>query len=164
MADIDPFNNQGQAHKKARELMDEGFFWNCADEYAPFGSDEGWEAYYEWRRWRAAYAVENLCSCFNWILDGNIEKFNDSLIKDEVIERDIANPDGALLAEHFDVFTLDTTIIATALGQLIDEGKIDNEAKPFVNVAISRQLHPKICLDERRQLILNAIKRVVELA
>ena len=32
--------------------MNEDFFWDCVDERAPFGSDEGNDAYYEWRHWR----------------------------------------------------------------------------------------------------------------
>ena len=91
-----------------------------------------------------------------YILDGNIEKHNDNLITDEVIERDIASPEGELLIEHFDIFTLDTTIIVTALGQLIDEGMIDDEVKQLANTVISRQRHPKICFDKKSQPLLNA--------
>ena len=59
------------------------------------------------------------------------------------------------------MFTLDATIIATALGQLLDEGRIDAEAKPYVRVAIHRQMHPLVVTSELRQDILVAIERVV---
>lgn len=47
------------------------------------------------------------------------------------------------MADAYDMLTLDTTVIATALGQLLDEGRIDPEVKPYIRVAIKRQLHPQ---------------------
>lgn len=47
MCDHDPFNEPETAHPRARELMWEPIFWDCADEAAPFGSDEGFDAYYD---------------------------------------------------------------------------------------------------------------------
>jgi hypothetical protein len=81
-----------------------------------------------------------------------------------------ANPGGvpakvfSQLADAYDTFTLDTTVIATALGQLLDEGRIDAEAKPYVRVAVTRQLHPKIVTSNHREKILLAVQRVVEAA
>lgn len=164
MSDHDPFNNPVLAHENARELMSEKFLWSCTNELAPFGSDEGWDAYYEWRSWRQDYKDMNICYCLNWILSGRIEEYNENLYSDDVIEENIAEPNSAFLAEHYDTFTLDTTIIATVLGQLLDEGKIDLEAKPYALVAINRQSHPKICINDERNNILSAIKRVVESA
>ena len=51
MTEHDPFNEPETAHARVRALMVESFFWDCVDEAAPFGSDEGNEAYYEWRNW-----------------------------------------------------------------------------------------------------------------
>ncbi len=78
------------------------------------------------------------------------------------IERDAQNPGDAFLAEHFDVFTLDTTIIATGLGQLMDEGTIDADAKPFIRVAIRRQRNSKAGRYDVETL--DAIARVVDAA
>ena len=52
MREHDPFNEPETAHPRARELMSEAFLWDCVDEEAPFGSDEGFDAYYEFREWR----------------------------------------------------------------------------------------------------------------
>lgn len=57
--DHDPFNEPETAHPRARELMDEEFFWDCVDEEAPFGSDEGHDAYFEFRRWRERNKKKN---------------------------------------------------------------------------------------------------------
>jgi len=164
MGDHDPFNEPKHSHPRARELMVEEFFWDCVDELAPFGSDEGWDAYYEWRDWRQRNPSASLRNCLAWISDGNLDEYNESLCETAQVERDMSEPDKALLAEHFDMFTLDTTIIATGLGQLIDEGRIDAEAKPFINVALRRQSHPLICEYDERRAMLDAIKRVVQAA
>lgn len=161
----DPFNEPEQAHPRARELMTEPFFWDCVDEEAPFGSDEGHDAYYEFRRWRESHKDENLTECFAWIMKGeSLDNYNQDLCTDEAVERDVEHPEDAFLADEFDINTLDVTIIATALGQLLDEGRIDAEAKPYVHVAIERQLHPKVLWSNQRRRILLAARRVVDAA
>lgn len=159
MSEHDPFNEPESAHPRARELMREPVFWDCADEGAPFGSDEGFDAYYEWRAWRTEHPQAPLTECLNWICDGRLAAYNHSLSTPEAVARDLAHPDQALLADHFDIYTLDTTIIATGLGQLMDEGKIDATAKPYLKVAIARQRQPGTgCYDAAT---LDAIERVV---
>jgi uncharacterized protein YfeS len=160
MSEHDPFNKPETAHPRARELMREPIFWDCLDEAAPFGSDEGWDAYYEWRSWREEHPGSPLTDCFAWILDGNLDAYNDALVTDAQIEKDAANPADALLADQYDMFTLDTTIIATGLGQLLDEGRIDAAAKPFLHVAIRRQRHPQA--GHYDSATLDAIERVVD--
>jgi uncharacterized protein YfeS len=163
--DHDPFNEPETAHPRARELMTEDFFWDCTDEDAPFGSDEGNDAYYEFRSWRERNKKKKLTACLAWIMHGEkLEQYNTSLCTDDAIERDLKNPNGVFLADAYDTFTLDTTVIATALGQLLDEGRIDTDAKPYVRVAVMRQLHPKILTSKHRETILLAVQRVVEAA
>jgi hypothetical protein len=55
-------------------------------------------------------------------------------------------------------------MIATGLGQLLDEGRIDGDAKPYLRVAIKRQAHPSIVTSNHRRTILRAIERVVDRA
>ncbi|HUY91220.1 MAG TPA: molybdate metabolism regulator [Pirellulales bacterium] len=160
MTDHDPFNEPETAHPRARELMREPLFWDCVDESAPFGSDEGSDAYYEWRNWREENPDAPLTECFDWILAGNLDAYNDSLASDAQIEKDAADPENALLGDQYDIFTLDTTIIATGLGQLMDEGVIDPAAKPFMFVAIKRQRNPKA--GRYDDATLDAIARVVK--
>jgi uncharacterized protein YfeS len=159
MTDHDPFNEPETAHPRARELMREPLFWDCVDEAAPFGSDEGSDAYYEWRNWREENSNAPLTECFDWILSGNLEAYNDSLASDAQIEKDAADPDNAFLGDQYDIFTLDTTIIATGLGQLMDEGVIDSAAKPYMFVAIKRQRNPKV--GRYDAATLDAIHRVI---
>ena len=162
MTEHDPFNEPETAHTRARELMAESLFWDCVDEAAPFGSDEGSEAYYEWRTWREENPGAPLVQCFNWILDGQLNAYNEALASEAQVEVDATNPDESFLADHYDIFTLDTTIIATGLAQLMDEGTIDTDAKPFMNIAIKRQRHPMV--GHYDASTLDAIARVVDAA
>jgi len=164
MEEHDPFNEPETAHPRARELMTESSLWDCSDEEAPFGSDEGFDAYYEFRRWRADNRDQPLTECLSWIMDGRLGEYNEALCDDASVNRDLADPDDAFLAEHFDMFTLDATVIATVLGQLLDEGAIDAEAKPYVRVAVQRQLHGDVVTSEHRENLLRAIQRVVDVA
>jgi uncharacterized protein YfeS len=164
MGDHDPFNEPETAHPRARELMPEDFLWDCVDEESPFGSDEGHDAYYEFRDWRRGNPDKPLVECLSWILCDRLDEYNEALCADEQVERDLAEPEDAFLGEHFDLFTLDATVIATALGQVLDEGRIDADAKPYIRVAIKRQLHPSILTSQKRQQILRAVERVVDRA
>ena len=163
MTDHDPFNEPDNAHPRARELMVEPLFWDCVDEGAPFGSDEGWDAYYEWRRWREENPSRPLTDCLDWILGGRIGEYTHTLTEDHQIETDLADPSTAVHGNYGDMWTLDTTIIASGLGQLIDEGIIDADAKPFLHVAIDRQRNPK-AQGTYDSTTLNAIARVVDAA
>lgn len=44
--------DKDHAHKRAIELIPEDFFWDCINELAPFGSDEGDLALSEFREWK----------------------------------------------------------------------------------------------------------------
>ncbi len=161
MTDHDPFNEPEQAHPQARELMKEDFFWDCVNELAPFGSDEGWDAYYEYRSWRSENPNTNLLDCMRWILQDKFDLYNEKLLDDKIIKEHYENPDLGGFGMYSDMFTLDTTIIATALGQLIDEGRIDQEVKTIADIATVRQGHPAIA-DAESQLIMKAIRRVLK--
>src|SRR5688572_15342269 len=102
--DHDPFNEPESAHARARELLTEEFFWDCVDEEAPFGSDEGHDAYYEWREWRAANPAAPLLDCLSWIMSGELAEYSDELYSDERVEQDLEDPEQAFLADDFDMF------------------------------------------------------------
>jgi hypothetical protein len=145
MSDHDPFNEPETAHPRARELMPESLFWDCVDESTPFGSDEGNDAYYEWRSWRDDNPETGLLECFDSILSGELSEF--------ALDYE---------SENWDPFTLDMTLIVTGLGQLMDEGRIDADAKPIIEIAIKRQRIPGSgSLDS---YTLDAIARVIRQA
>ncbi len=162
--DDDVLSNPEAAHPRARELMTEDFFWDCADEDAPFGSDEGDTALYEYRDWRASHPRSSLVDCLSWIMGGRLADYCGTLLEDSQIAKDLDDPDGAFLADQFDMFTLDATVLATGLAQLVFEGRIDPAAKPYLRVAAKRQLHPKVVTSEDRAEILRAALRVIDAA
>lgn len=152
------------AHPRARELMPEEFFWDCGDDDAPFGSDEGDTALYEFRDWRESNPDASLVDCLSWIRSGQLTEYDSRLVQDSQISKDLANPGGAFLADAYDMFTLDATVLATGLAQLVFEGRIDAEAKPYLRVAVQRQLHPRIVSSAERGAILRATLRVIDVA
>jgi uncharacterized protein YfeS len=129
--DHDPWNEHGHRHPRAHELMDEAL-WDCVNEHAPFGSDEGAEAYEEYRSWRAAHPGTDLRGCIDRIGDEG---------------------------SYPDQFTFDATIIATVLGQLVNEGRIDASVKPSARRAIARQTEAAED-DERRELLAKALRAI----
>jgi len=164
--DHDPWNEPAHRHPRAAELMHDEMFWDCANELAPFGSDEGADAYAEYRRWRRENPTLNLADCLAWILNDNIADYNQSLLEDEALEECDESADRM---GYSDAFTLDATIIATVLGQLIDEGRIDPAAKPYAQIAIARQSHPMLLgniedesVAAERRDILEKVSKIID--
>lgn len=126
------------SHERARKLVPEKFFWDCTDEFAPFGSDEGDTALNEFREWRKEKPGSPIKECVNWALEiggYNLESYNLSLATEENVQQIIDNDEADYL-----IFTNDITVIATVFGQLADEGTIDLDAKPYAEVALQRIL------------------------
>jgi uncharacterized protein YfeS len=132
--------DRDQAHPRAQELVPEEFFWGCVDELAPFGSDEGDTALAEYRQWRLENPHASLLECLQWTIEsvGEMEfaQYNDTLVSKDLIREQIEDED---FDDQQYVFTLDVSVIATGFGQLVDEGKMDAVAKPWVLRAIKRQ-------------------------
>ena len=133
--------DKSKAHPKAIELLTEDFFWSNSDELSPFGSDEGHTALCEFRKWRKKNKKISVGYCIAWVIESvgefnNYDDYNEeNLVGDTVIKAQIND-------ETFDdqqfIYTLDTSVIATALGQLVDEGQIELDYKYYVQVAINR--------------------------
>ncbi|KZX15347.1 hypothetical protein MBCUT_15610 [Methanobrevibacter cuticularis] len=129
-------------HKKAIEIANYEFFWDCVDELAPFGSDEGYIAFAELCDWVKDNPQVPLIDCFRWILkcwDLKLEEFNDDIIKNSSIIKIIQDLDF-----DQDLIMLDTTIIATGFGQLILQGKIDADIKNIIHLSILRQMNSNV--------------------
>ena len=111
-------------HENAVKIANYEFFWDCTDELAPFGSDEGYLSFVE---------------LINWILSSwnlKLSDYNESILYEENIIEDT-------LDYRFDriVLTLDIVLIATGFGQLILQGKMDENIKNIVHLAILRQMN-----------------------
>lgn len=140
MEEEEPYGvDRDHAHPRALELAPEDFFWDCVDELAPFGSDEGDTALSEFRDWRKENPALPAVACMVWTIESvgemEIDEYNDALLSERTIVAQIAD-------EEFDdaqyIYTLDTSVIATGFAQLVDEGRIDLDCKPFIQRAIQR--------------------------
>jgi uncharacterized protein YfeS len=129
------------ANKRAIELIPDDFFWDCTDELAPFGSDEGDTALAEFREWREANPSTPTLACLQWTIEGvgemEFADYNESLLSPEKIKSQIKDED---FDDQQYIFTLDVSVIATGFGQLVDEGIIDIQNKPVISIALDRQI------------------------
>lgn len=129
-------------HNRAIEIANYEFFWDCVDELAPFGSDEGYMAFIELNDWIIENPEKTIFDCFKWIFDCwdlKIENFDENIIDNESINKIILDLDF-----NQDLLILDITIIATGFGQLIIEGKIDDEIKNIIHLSILRQMNSNV--------------------
>jgi uncharacterized protein YfeS len=162
--------DKDKAHQRARELVPDEFFWDCADELAPFGSDEGDTALAEFRDWRRENPKAPVLDCLKWTIESvgemDFAKYDDTLLADALIQEQIED-------DEFDdqqyIFTLDVSVIATGFGQLVDEGKIDPTAKPVIRRAIDRQsawarLRPDWSFSAEYRDKLDVLGRILEKA
>lgn len=121
-----------RAHPISRKLMKENFFWDILDDNAPFGNDDGAEALPYWRKWRRANP------------HGKIMEF----MKDIFEHYDISFSDWERKSGNFAPFDFvgilttsmgNNVVIATAFGQLMDEGYVDPELATLARKAIANE-------------------------
>jgi len=133
--------NIEHASKRSIKLIPEDFFWDCTDELAPFGSDEGDTALAEFRDWRKANPGTPTIECLKWTIESvgemDFEDYNDSIIDAQLIQQQVEDKD---FDDQQYIFTLDVSVIATGFAQLVDEGVIDPANKPVINIALERQV------------------------
>lgn len=137
------------AHQRAIELFPQDFFWSCIDELAPFGSDEGDMALSEFRDWKKANPNTATYECLKWTIEGvseqSMSKYNKNILDRDRIKAQIKD-------ENFNdqqyIFTVDISVIATGFGQLVDEGVIDINNKPVIQLALDRQIIWAECLTD----------------
>ena len=132
--------DKNHAHQRAIELVPEDFFWDGINPLAPFGADEGDMALAEFREWRQENPNVPTYECLKWTIESvgnmNISNYNEKLLDRTLI---ISQMKDESFDDHQYLFTLDISTIATGFGQLVDEGKIDEQNKPFIQLAIDRQ-------------------------
>ena len=129
-------------HKIAVEIADYKFFWDTSDDLAPFGCEESYIAFCELSGWIEENPNTPIIECFLWILESwdlEIEDFNDDIIEIENILKIIQDMDF-----YDELMSLDYTVIATGFGQLIIEGKIDDDVKNIIQLSIFRQMNSHV--------------------
>jgi uncharacterized protein YfeS len=141
MASVNYGINKDNAHPRAIELIPDVFFWDENDEIAPFGSEYGNTALNEFREWRAKNKKKSITKFLKVAIEdiGEME-FKEYTVKllDQRIIGNLLTDEDYDADQLFD--GLDISIIAIGFAQLADEGKIDQDAKRIIRIAIERQL------------------------
>ncbi len=130
-----------KAHANAKRIMADKFYFIPADHTAPFGNDDGADAYCAFKDWRQTHKTNELREFLfkqidQWgypkfdIAETNIEKLKPYLLQREL---------GSRLMSGIDAAT-----IAIAFGQLYLEGTIDKDFKEIAKTAVKRQLIPDL--------------------
>jgi uncharacterized protein YfeS len=126
------------SHPNFVKLLKASFYYDCLDEFSPFGNDEGADLLYNLEDW---YQENNgKGNIVQWLfdtIDGYGFKYKSesySKILDESVLKQIETEDPHCLA------CMDNTIIAAAFGQYKISGQINKELKEVALIALKRQL------------------------
>jgi uncharacterized protein YfeS len=124
-------------HPEARDLLDDPFYWDAVDEYAPHGNDTGADLLEAFREWRSKHR-EAPASRFlplmlkRWDYSSDVEALQSKPLADW-------DEDDELTME-----VLDEATIAIAFAQLKLEGRCDEDVRAAALASIARQLDPAV--------------------
>ncbi|MEL7223178.1 MAG: hypothetical protein AAGJ93_17770 [Bacteroidota bacterium] len=125
------------AHPKAIELLQEDFYWDAVDDFAPFGSDNGHDMLYMYRNWRIEHP------------DGSIDDF---ILRYEqlwgfpfkhLFELDVNKIDSFQDGSYYFI-SIDKGLIALCFAGLVLDGKIDADTRKLALHAYQRQLSDEV--------------------
>ena len=133
--EIDP----ADADPKARALMKEAFYWSPIEESGPFGSDDGWDTFFSFKKWRTGQRTTSPVVFLEQRLDEwNYPRF-------DLQELDETRLNALMKATRTGYMTLvgtDNAIIAIGFGQFVLEGRIDPDIQALTRTALHRELLP----------------------
>jgi uncharacterized protein YfeS len=133
------------AHKTAKEIMNEDFFWSPIEETGPFGSDAGSDCFYIYSEWLSRNSTGTGMNFLKEHLKkSQFPTFDFEITKDDDVERLL---DEILI---YDVISIDNIIISIAFTQLFHHGKVESESLELAKKAVKRQLSTKI-VDEYKE-------------
>lgn len=140
-AKLSPWERLGidwsEYHPQARELLDDPFFWEEADDYAPHGNDTGSDLLSEFRVWRrrnhdlpVLRFLSHLLS--KWGFKERVLEYSKKALSDWTVDDEMA------------INLFDEAAIALAFAQIKLEAVCDTEARDAALVSISRQLSSEV--------------------
>lgn len=124
-------------HPKARELLDDPFFWDAGDDYAPHGNDTGADLLSAFRKWRRSHR-EAAPLTFLRIL------FRRWGMLDAIYGRHDPDPARWEAEDEIAILTYDQAAIALAFAVLKLEGARDGPTLAAALDAIARQREPAV--------------------
>ncbi|WP_143307488.1 hypothetical protein [Chitinophaga vietnamensis] len=130
-----------KAHPNAKQLMNDTFFFDVIEETAPFGSDDGADAYAGFKNWRTAHKSESPVQFIHEQIENwGYPKFDIKEISLEKLAPYLKQHDSGIRY----MTGIDAAIVATAFGQLYLEGTIESDTKELAKTSIKRELLPEI--------------------
>jgi uncharacterized protein YfeS len=130
-----------KAHINAKALMNEDFYFSPIDETAPFGNDDGSDAYAGFVTWRQSNKNAKPKEYF----DESLERWG--YPKFDIYETGYKQLLPFLKQDKMSIIYMtgtDAAIIAIAFGQLYLEGVIDKDFNELAKTAIKRELIPEL--------------------
>jgi len=126
-----------QYHPSARELLDDPFYWDSVDEYAPHGNDTGADLLETFRDWRSRHAGVPA------------SRFLPLMFKRWNYTTSVAELHGKPLSQWDDgdelmLEVIDEANIAIAFAQMKLEGRCDDDLREAALLSIERQLDPAV--------------------
>ena len=126
-----------QYHPSARLLLDDPFYWDSVDEYAPHGSDTGadlLESFRDWRRRHEAVPASRFLPLM-------LKRWNYASGVAVLLDKPMSawDDDDELMLE-----VIDEANIAIAFAQMKIEGRCDEDLREAALLSIERQLDPAV--------------------
>ncbi len=125
------------AHPLALELLLDDFYWDTVDEFAPFGSNEGFDTVYLLKSWLEENPKGTVEEFLNMRAVGWDMKLDYLEITDP--EKITGFIDGVITKNSFDY-----VIIAAMFGELLIRGNMTQETQNIGKAAILRQLNENV--------------------
>lgn len=95
----------------------------------------------EFRDWKKDHPNTETYECLKWTIKGvserNISKYSEKILDKTLIQSQLDDDD---FDDQQFIYTVDTSVIATGFGQLVDEDNIDEKNKLLIQLAIDRQI------------------------
>lgn len=126
-----------QYHPAARKLLDDPFFWDSVDEYAPHGSDTGADLLDAFREWRGRHRGVPAARFLPLMLKRWNYSSGVALLHGKPMSQ--WDDDDELMVE-----VIDEANIAIAFAQMKLEGTCDEDLREAALLSIERQLDPAV--------------------
>ena len=124
-------------HPEARVLLDDPFYWDGVDEYAPHGNDTGadlLDAFREWRRHHREMPVSRFLPLM-------LKRWEYSTSVEELLAKPLSEWDED---DELTMEVIDEATIAIAFAQMKLEGRCDEDVRAAALRSIERQLDPAV--------------------
>ncbi|RZM24366.1 MAG: hypothetical protein EOO88_23080 [Pedobacter sp.] len=151
------------AHPRAQELMSTDWYYSPIEGMAPFGSDDGAEAFLAFYEWRQANRNQSAVSfVYQQLMYWGYPSFPlSSLNEEELLTYIKDSPVGDRM-----LYGTDAAIFAIAFGDLYVSGSIDEDMKQLALVTVERQMLPLLLnqwreAKEERTIHLTDFRRIL---